>query len=100
MHCGSCVSRLGSPWWLYARSPLASARTPRSTASSMEPLRLPYDNASRMVAVENVYPQGSYFAQFVAGFSAVEESAEELHATGRDVQRFARTWTGAGEPQC
>jgi putative ABC transport system permease protein len=61
-------------------------------------LRLPYDNASRIVAVENVYPQGSYFANSWPDFlqwRSQEKSFTQLAATFT----VRSTWTGAGEPQ-
>ena len=61
-------------------------------------LRLPYANASRIVAVENVYPQGKYFANSWPDFLQWRSQAKsftQLAATftGRS------TWTGAAEPQ-
>jgi predicted permease len=61
-------------------------------------LRLPYDNASRIVAVENVYPQGSYFANSWPDFlqwRSQQKSFTQLAATFT----VRSTWTGAGEPQ-
>ncbi|MGC2297525.1 MAG: ABC transporter permease [Acidobacteriaceae bacterium] len=61
-------------------------------------LRLPYGNASRIVAVENVYPQGSYFANSWPDF-------QQWRSQQRTFTNFAATftvrstWTGAGEPQ-
>src|ERR1700691_5065709 len=61
-------------------------------------LRLPYDNASRIVAVQNVYPQGSYFANSWPHF-------QQWRSRQKPFTHFASTftvrstWTGAGEPQ-
>jgi putative ABC transport system permease protein len=61
-------------------------------------LRLPYANANRIVAVENVYPQGSYFANSWPDF-------QQWHSQVKTFARLASTftirstWTGASEPQ-
>ena len=61
-------------------------------------LRLPYANASRIVAVENVYPQGSYFANSWPDFQQWRGQAKSFAALAA---RFTirSTWTGASEPQ-
>jgi len=61
-------------------------------------LRLPYANAERIVAVENVYPQGSYFANSWPDFQQWRSGARSFATLAA---RFTTrsTWTGAGEPQ-
>ncbi|MGC1159163.1 MAG: ABC transporter permease, partial [Acidobacteriaceae bacterium] len=61
-------------------------------------LRLPYDNASRIVAVENVYPQGSYFANSWPDFLQWRSQQKSFAALAATFT-VRSTWTGAGEPQ-
>ena len=61
-------------------------------------LRLPYDNASRIVAVENVYPQGSYFANSWPDFQQWR-SQQKTFTHFASTFTVRSTWTGAGEPQ-
>src|SRR5271170_6101505 len=61
-------------------------------------LRLPYPNAEHMVAIKNVYPQGSYAAVSYPDF-------EDWQARVKSFSHFAArfngqmTWLGKGEPQ-
>lgn len=61
-------------------------------------LRLPYPNASRMMAIQNAYPQGSYYAVSYPDF-------QQWRAQSRDFTQIVAmnqnnsTLTGEGEPQ-
>ncbi len=61
-------------------------------------LRLPYPNANRIVAVENVYPQGSYFANSWPDFQQWRNQAKSFTALASSFTTRS-TWTGAAEPQ-
>ncbi len=50
-------------------------------------LRLPYPNADRMVAIQNVYPQGSYYAVSYPDFL---EWRDKAHSFSQFVARFLR----------
>jgi predicted permease len=61
-------------------------------------LRLPYPDANRMVAIQNVYPQGSYFANSWPDFQQWRNQAKSF--TGIAASFTVRsTWTGGSEPQ-
>ena len=61
-------------------------------------LRLPYPNANRIVAVENVYPQGSYFANSWPDFEQWRKQAKSFTTLASSFTTRS-TWTGAAEPQ-
>lgn len=61
-------------------------------------LRLPYANANRIVAVENVYPQGSYFANSWPDFEQWHSQAKSF-ATLASRFTIRATWTGGADPQ-
>ena len=58
-------------------------------------LRLPYPNADRMVAIQNVYPQGSYYAVSYPDFL---EWRDKAHSFAQLVARFPSrvTWVPSG----
>ena len=58
-------------------------------------LRLPYPNADRMVAIQNVYPQGSYYAVSYPDFL---EWRDKAHSFAQLVARFSSraTWVPSG----
>jgi predicted permease len=58
-------------------------------------LRLPYPNADRMVGIQNVYPQGSYYAVSYPDFL---EWRDKAHSFTQLVARFAgiATWVPSG----
>lgn len=61
-------------------------------------LSLPYATANRIVAIEDVYPQGSYFAVSWPDFVQWHEQAKTFsHLASTFTIR--QTWTGAAEPQ-
>jgi len=61
-------------------------------------LRLPYPNSEQMLAIQNVYPQGSYFSVSYPDF-------EQLRAQSRTLSQIVATaprpmtWTGHGNPE-
>jgi putative ABC transport system permease protein len=61
-------------------------------------LRLPYPNSERMVAIENVYPQGKYFS---ASYPDFEQWRAQSKVFSPIVATAARqmTWTGHGNPE-
>jgi len=61
-------------------------------------LRLPYANANRIVALENVYPQGAYFANSWPDFQQWRSQAKSF-ATLASTFTIRSTWTGGSEPQ-
>lgn len=58
-------------------------------------LRLPYPNADRMVGIQNVYPQGSYYAASYPDFVAWREKAQSFSQL---IARFSirETWVPSG----
>ncbi|HEX3470602.1 MAG TPA: ABC transporter permease [Silvibacterium sp.] len=61
-------------------------------------LRLPYPNAERMIAIKNVYPQGSYPSASYPDFEDWQARTRTFSHLGA---RFngQMTWIGKGEPQ-
>ena len=61
-------------------------------------LRLPYPDSERMVAVQNVYPQGKWFASSYPDFDQWRQQSKSLSQL---VALTARrmTWTGHGNPE-
>ncbi|MGB0125267.1 MAG: ABC transporter permease, partial [Silvibacterium sp.] len=60
-------------------------------------LRLPYPNSERMVAIQNVYPQGSYFSVSYPDF---EQWRAQSRTFSQIVATASRnmTWSGSGSP--
>jgi predicted permease len=61
-------------------------------------LRLPYTNSGRIVAIENVYPQGSYFANSWPDFLQWRNQAKSFTQLASTFT-VRSTWTGASEPE-
>jgi putative ABC transport system permease protein len=61
-------------------------------------LQLPYPNSERMVAIQNVYPQGKYFS---SSFPDFEQWRQQSKSISELVALTARrkTWTGHGNPE-
>jgi hypothetical protein len=61
-------------------------------------LRLPYPNSDRMVAIQNIYPQGKYFSSSFPDFETWRQQSKSLSQL---VALTARrmTWTGHGNPE-
>jgi putative ABC transport system permease protein len=61
-------------------------------------LRLPYPDANRMVAIQNVYPQGSYFANSWPDFQQWQSQAKSFTQLAATFT-VRSTWTGASQPE-
>ncbi|HEV2465492.1 MAG TPA: ABC transporter permease [Acidobacteriaceae bacterium] len=61
-------------------------------------LRLPYPNSQRMVAIQNVYPQGKYFASSFPDFEQWRDQSKTLSPIVALTTR-RMTWTGYGSPE-
>jgi predicted permease len=61
-------------------------------------LRLPYPGSERMVAIQNVYPQGKWFA---SSFPDFEQWRQQSKSFSQFVALTSRrkTWTGHGNPE-
>lgn len=61
-------------------------------------LRLPYLNSERMVAIQNVYPQGKWFASSFPDFETWRQRSKSLSQLVALTTR-RMTWTGHGNPE-
>lgn len=61
-------------------------------------LRLPYPNSERMVAIQNIYPQGKYFSASYPDFEQWRAQSKTLSQIVAQTSK-SMTWTGAASPQ-
>jgi putative ABC transport system permease protein len=61
-------------------------------------LRLPYPNSDRMVAIQNVYPQGEYFSVSYPDFEQLRAQTRTLSQIVATASRN-KTWTGSASPE-
>jgi putative ABC transport system permease protein len=61
-------------------------------------LRLPYPDSDRMVAIKNVYPQGSWFSVSYPDFVQMRDQSRTLSSLVATASR-PMTWTGPSSPE-
>jgi putative ABC transport system permease protein len=61
-------------------------------------LRLPYPSSERMLAIQNVYPQGSYFSVSYPDFVQLRAQSRTFSQIVASAPR-PMTWTGHGNPE-